>query len=294
MLKRKQADDREADKKRLKSLIEQYTGIKPSNKDLGGPQQLLPQKGVNVSQTKEEEVLAADDEDRLFVALPIPDEVQYQVYKRLQKFAEAQDCTKCIWQKGIMMHMTLSFVGKTSRADVLNRLAGFAHEEVKVSLSEFSNRGTAKLRLMTAPNQDLVSLAKSVIDRTEKGDIKRFKGHISLAVLRDCDQGWVDEFNRQVKAIDLSDISWVANEICVFSSLTRPYEIIHRVNLKRTPDQPRTRGFAFCGTATTQMKAQVEEKPVGKRIIVSTTPLRTTNEQQNRLGMAENVGQAYE
>merc|ERR1719412_2420554 len=117
-----------------------------------------------------------------------------------------------------MMHMTISYIGKASRREVFQCLEDLSHERFKISLSNFSHRGTAKLRLMTASNENLLSLTRGVIERTKKGDINRFKGHISLGILLNNDQAWVDSFIEQVESVDLSDITWVADELCVFSS----------------------------------------------------------------------------
>jgi len=291
-MKRKQAGSRDSDKKRLKIVIDEYNF---ADKESQQPKIQSEKEVKNKSVAQEEQVLDMDDQDKLFVGLSIPQEVQNVVYERLQEFTKNTDCCGCIWQKNVMMHMTLSYIGNASRADVIESLTGLSSQKrFQVSLESFSHRGTAKLRLMTAPNDDLVSLTKEVINRTGKGDITRFKGHISLAVLRGCDQAWVDQFIRQVESIDLSDISWVADEICLFSSLQRPYTIRHRIPLKRTPNEFLDASTPHFRAVSIMKPKEVAEKPAGKRFVGSSVQLVFTKEQQLRLGINEHGAQAFE
>lgn len=185
--------------------------------------------------------------NKLFVCVAIPQETQDIIYERLEPFItkhNLRDDENIVWQKGIMLHMTLLYIGNANKYQIINDLGGADGLETEVfrnGLKSFSHRKTAKLRVMSnMPNESLTALAQEVMNYLPdyNGDITRFKGHISLCVFtKKCERAEeiVDLFMKECGEISLEDISWEVNEVSLFSSDTRPYKCVHTIPLREPP-----------------------------------------------------------
>jgi 2'-5' RNA ligase len=177
-----------------------------------------------------EEKFASFRVQRLFLAFPVPENVQKSIFKNLFPKWEGKDFIH--WQKGIQMHCTVAFLGDERTKDVLRILKEKNPERlspngtVDMRLKGFSRRGNATLRMMLdLEKSDLVKVVSNIRNRMGFRAEDDFEGHITLARL-DPDttpDGFAERFVAE-EAGGLEDVPmWYASDICLYSSKNGKY-----------------------------------------------------------------------
>ena len=135
---------------------------------------------------------------RLFVALPLPDEVLDQLLLNMGGVSGAR------WQKREQLHITLRFIGEVDRRiaeDIALSLSSLRHPSFELSLrgtGAFERRGRAEILWAgVTSGEELHSLHKKVDQACVQAGLeperRAFKPHVTLARLKPS-SGPVEDF----------------------------------------------------------------------------------------------------
>ena len=173
------------------------------------------------------------DTKRLFVAVPIREDVQQAIYSRLVE--PAIDTDTVIWRRGIQCHCTLAFVGPAVVSNVCEALEALLQRQrrsidtgndlpVEATLERFSHRDNATLRVILRSCPILEALSQN-IKHCLNLPTSIFESHVTLAFLKDAPLGFGAEFSARTSGVTLDDLTFTVDRFCLYSSSKDGYTV---------------------------------------------------------------------
>ena len=121
------------------------------------------------------------DLKKLFIAVPIPMEVQKKIFEKIQLSDDER--SKIAFCTAENMHATVVYIGEGSLIDTTNALRQFSFPKpIKASLESFSNRDEATLRVLMKKNEEMNKLCHIVRELVQR-EKEDFSGHVYLFLL---------------------------------------------------------------------------------------------------------------
>ena len=182
---------------------------------------------------------------RLFIALPLPDQVKGLLQSQQQTLKKALPNTRIRWSDPAQLHLTLVFLGEVGARDLplvtqglefaCRRVQPFGLETADVGAFPSLNRASVLWTGVMGQTDVLETLHARLVGQLEglyKPDKRTFKPHLTLGRVR---QFGHDELIRGAMAtLEQDAVSWKVEEVWVVSSLLKPTGAVHEVQHKVT------------------------------------------------------------
>jgi len=176
---------------------------------------------------------------RLFIALPLPDEVVELLQNQQQALKTALPNTRIRWSDPAQLHLTLIFLGEIAARDLplvtqglefaCRRVQPFGLETSQVGAFPSLRRPSVLWTGVTGDVEVLEGLHARLVGQLEglyKPDRRTFKPHLTLGRVR---QFGHDELIQEVvtNLPEQNPVSWQVEEVKVFSSSLKPTGAVH-------------------------------------------------------------------
>ena len=180
---------------------------------------------------------------RLFVALKIPEEIKYEIFKHC--FSAIDNSADYRWEAKDKIHLTLKFIG-----DVKEELLSSITKEIEFvknystfhcTISKFGfffRDNQAKILWCNVETEDSIfSLTEELNNRLEKFNIemekRKFKGHLTLLRIKKLVS---EKFIKRFKEYSFDPVKFNANEIELIQRELKPsgseYKVLNIYELK--------------------------------------------------------------
>lgn len=168
--------------------------------------------------------------NRLFIAIPIPELVVDKIFNLIESLSDKRTDIK--WERKEKIHLTLKFIGEVSNnliPHIIEQILFINNiDKLKLSFSElnfFPNSFNPKILYIGLTenkiiNQIVFELNKKLFEIGIGISEKKFKPHITILRIK---KPLSDSFIRSVRYIDVSNLSFIADEISLYESELKPY-----------------------------------------------------------------------
>ncbi len=179
----------------------------------------------------------AKETQRLFLAIPLPQELKEKLTRQQEYLREKLPALKVSWLKQEQMHLTLIFLGETPRRqtkDIIvklqNGINGGAFELSVGALGVFPNFNKPRVIWLglTGGVEQLQDLHQKGVAALSEFDFQRrkLKPHLTLGRIR---RGFEPNINQTFANAEKIDYRWLVESLRLYKSELRPDGAVHEV-----------------------------------------------------------------